>query len=266
LAENGAIRFNTQTNQYEGYSGTTSSWSSLGGVRDLDGNTYILAELSVGSNDNTLWFYNDNINTVKFTPEYQEFLSVKKVRSVNTSAPSYNNWTSNTPVTTGQYLKYRNNIYEVVTGGTTGTSGSEPTSTSGTNFTNGTATLRFFISAVSTLTFEEISEVLIAPLGGTSLVVNDEIVLSNNIISTKINDLLVRPNTGKKVTIDAKTSLVLPVGTINERGNPTQGSVRFNTTISQYEGYDGTNWSSLGGVRDVDGNTYIIPEPLRWIK
>ena len=260
LAESGAIRFNTDTNQYEGYSGTSSSWSSLGGVRDLDGNTYILAELSVGSNDNTLWFYNDAINTVKFTPEYQEFVNVKKVRSINVSAPSYVNWNASTPVTTGQYLKYRNNIYEVITGGTTGTSGNEPTSTTGTNFTNGTATLRFFVSAVAPLTFEEISELRVAPLGGTSLVVNDELTLSTNVISTKINDLLIKPNTGKKVTIDATTSLVLPVGDSNGRGAPIQGSVRFNTTISQYEGYDGTNWSSLGGVRDVDGNTYIIPE------
>jgi hypothetical protein len=260
IVESGSIRFNTDTNQYEGYSGTSSSWSSLGGVRDLDGNTYITAELSIGSNDNTLWFYNDNINTVKFTPEYQEFVNVKKVRSVNTSAPLYINWTSNTPVTAGQYLKYRNNIYEVVSSGTTGTSGNEPTSTSGINFTNGTATLVFSISAVAPLTFEEISEVRIAPLGGTSLVVNDELSFSTNTISTKVNDLLIQPNTGKKVTINAATSLVLPVGTSNERGNPVRGSVRFNSTILQYEGYDGSNWSSLGGVRDVDGNTYIIPE------
>ena len=50
-AENGSIRFNTDSGQYEGYSAATSSWSSLGGVRDLDGNTYITAELSIGSND-----------------------------------------------------------------------------------------------------------------------------------------------------------------------------------------------------------------------
>lgn len=260
IVENGSIRFNTDTNQYEGYSGNTSSWSSLGGVRDLDGNTYILAELTVGSNDNTLWFYNDNINTVKFTPEYQDFVNVKKIKSSNVSAPQNTVWTSNTPVTAGQFLKYRNNIYEVVSSGTTGTSGNEPTNTTGNNFTNGTATLKFSVSAVAPLTFEEISELRIAPLGGTSLVVNDELTLSTNVISTKVNDLVIRPNTGKKVTVDAATSLVLPVGTSNERGNPVRGSVRFNSTILQYEGYDGTNWSSLGGVRDVDGNTYIIPE------
>jgi len=260
IAESGSIRFNTDTNQYEGYSSSTSSWSSLGGVRDLDGNTYIIAEQTIGSNDNTLWFFNDNINTVKFTPEYQEFANVKKIRSLNTSSPNSTIWSSNTPVTTGQYLKYRNNIYEVVSGGVTGTSGNEPIDTTGNNFSDGTATLKFFVTAVAPLTFEEISEVRIAPLGGTSLVVNDEITLSGNTISTKINDLLIQPNTGKKVTISSPTSLVIPVGTSNERGNAAAGSIRFNTTILQYEGYDGTNWSSLGGVRDVDGNTYIIPE------
>jgi hypothetical protein len=260
VAESGSIRFNTDTNQYEGYSGATSSWSSLGGVRDLDGNTYITAEETIGSNDNRLWFYNDNINTVRFTTEYQEFINAKKVRSLNVSAPVTINWSANAPVTTGQYLKYRNNIYEVVTGGTTGTSGNEPTNTTGSNFSNGTATLKYFISAVAPLTFEEISELRVAPDGGTSLVINGDLRLQTNEISTDINDLKLRPNTGKKVTIDAKTSLVLPVGNINERGAPIRGSVRFNTTISQYEGYDGTNWSSLGGVRDVDGNTYIIPE------
>lgn len=260
LAADGAIRFNTTTQQYEGYSGNTSSWSSLGGVRDLDGNTYILAEETVGANDNSLWFYNDNINTVRFTPFYQEFVNVKKVRSVNTSAPAYINWNSNIPVSVGQYLKYRNNIYIVVTAGVTGTAGSEPTNTTGNNFPNGTAVLAWSTTAVAPLTFEEISELRIAPTGGTAVSINGDLRLETNIISTDINDLEFRPNTGKKVKIDASTSLVLPVGNTNERGAPVQGSVRFNTTISQYEGYDGINWSSLGGVRDVDGNTYIIPE------
>ena len=36
--------------------------------------------------------------------------------------------------------------------------------------------------------------------------------------------------------------------------------IRFNTTLTRYEGYDGTNWVRLDGVADVDNNTYITAE------
>ena len=75
-----------------------------------------------------------------------------------------------------------------------------------------------------------------------------------------VNDLLLRPNSGKRVVVDAPTSLVIPNGTTAQRGTAEQGSIRYNTTTLTYEGYDGTNWGSLGGVKDVDQNTYIIPE------
>jgi hypothetical protein len=256
----GQIRFNTDTQQYEGYNATNSAWSSLGGVRDLDGNTYIKAEASVGANDNTLWFINDGINTLKVTNEYLEFVNCKKISSSNTTAPVYTEWNANTPVTLGQYLKYKNNLFEVTTAGSTAPSGSEPTDTSGNAFVNGTCELTFWGLAVSTLTFEEISEVRVAPLGGTPLVVNGELRFADNIISTDVNDLLIRPNSGKKVTIDTNTSLTIPVGADGDRGAAIQGAIRFNTTSTQFEGYDGTNWGSLGGVKDVDQNTYIIPE------
>ena len=259
VVANGAIRFNTDSGQYEGYNASTTSWASLGGVRDLDGNTYIAAEASVGANDNTLYFFNDGNNTVSVTPNYLQFVNVKKIRSINTTAPAYTEYATNTLVTVGDYLKYRNNIYEVTQTGQTGTSGNEPTHTSGAA-SNGTAELTWHSTAVAPITFEETDEVRIDPLGFTDLVVNAELRFSNNVISTDLNDLIVRPNTGKKVTIDANTSLVLPVGDTNQRGVAAQGSVRFNTTNSTYEGYDGTNWGSLGGVKDVDQNTYIIPE------
>ncbi|AHB80495.1 virion structural protein [Synechococcus phage ACG-2014h] len=256
---NGSIRFNTQTNQYEGYSATSQAWSSLGGVRDLDGNTYIIAEQTIGSNDNTLWFYNDAINTVKFGPTKLEFVTNKKIQSPAVNAPAYQTWTANTPVTIGQYVKWLNNLYEVTVAGTTGTSGNEPIHTTG-NQLNGTAILTWSQLAVAPLTFEEIEEVRIGPDAACPVVINSELRLADNTISTDVSDLVIRPNAGKKLTIDAASSIVIPVGTDGERGVQAQGSIRFNTSATQFEGYDGSNWGSLGGVKDVDQNTYIIPE------
>ena len=267
VTEDGAIRFNTDSNQYEGYSATTTSWSSLGGVRDLDGNTYILAEETVGANDNTLWFYNDSTNTVRFTPEYQEFVGVKKVRSPNIATPDYEEWTANSPAELGDYIKYRNNIYEVTQVTNTGagainltaSSGNPPIHNSGVT-TNGDLELTFFVTAVSSLTFEEISEVLIDPLGFTDLVINNEIRISGNTISSETNDLVIRPNSGQKAVIDSSSSLVLPVGDNNQKGNAAQGSVRYNTDDNQFEGYNGAQWGGLGGVKDIDQDTYIQAE------
>ena len=63
------------------------------------------------------------------------------------------------------------------------------------------------------------------------------------------------------VSINTNKALQIPVGASTDRpSNPVNGLVRFNTTTTQFEGYNGVGWSSLGGVRDVAGTTYIIPE------
>lgn len=260
LVENGAIRYNTQTTQYEGYSSVTTSWSSLGGIRDLDGNTYVTAEETVGANDDTFYFYNGNANTLKISPTRFSFETMKQIASLNVSAPAYSEWRSNTPVSLGDYLKHRNNIYEVTVAGITATDGNAPTHTTGAQ-PNNTAELTYYTTAVSNLLFQEIDEVQIDPFGDTYLTISGDLRLRNNTVATDINDLILQPNAGKKVIIDASSTLVVPVGDDNERGSPSTGSIRFNTDSSQFEGYDDNgNWGSLGGVKDVDQNTYIIPE------
>ena len=167
----------------------------------------------------------------------------------------------NTPVVIGSYIKYRNNLYEVTSAGTTGGQGTEPTHTSGVA-NSGTAQLTFSQVAVSELIFNEVDEVRIGPNKDCPLIIGQELKLHDNRISTTVQDLLIEPNAGKQVIINSVTHLRIPAGNDNEKtvAPPGAGSIRFNTTIQQYEGYSGTNWSSLGGVRDVDGNTYIIPE------
>jgi len=56
------------------------------------------------------------------------------------------------------------------------------------------------------------------------------------------------------------STIVIPVGTSSNRGFEVQGGIRYNTTTSSFEGYGGSQWGSLGGVIDVDQDTYITAE------
>ena len=58
--------------------------------------------------------------------------------------------------------------------------------------------------------------------------------------------------------ISGTDGLVLPVGDITQRKD-IMGAIRYNSQTQQFEGYKGT-WGSLGGVMDVDQNTYITAE------
>lgn len=55
VPQNGMIRYNIDNNVYEGYNG---NWIALNGVYDLDLDTKITAELTPGSNDGVIRFYN----------------------------------------------------------------------------------------------------------------------------------------------------------------------------------------------------------------
>ena len=61
----GAIRFNTTTNQFEGY--TNSTWGSIGGgtSSDVAGTTYVAAEMSPGANDGNLRFVTKNVERMR---------------------------------------------------------------------------------------------------------------------------------------------------------------------------------------------------------
>jgi len=65
-AGEGAIRYNSTTMRFEGVvsSGSGLSWAGLGGVIDVDQNTYIIAETTPGANNNDLEFYTDGVKRV----------------------------------------------------------------------------------------------------------------------------------------------------------------------------------------------------------
>jgi predicted acyltransferase (DUF342 family) len=82
--------------------------------------------------------------------------------------------------------------------------------------------------------------------------------------ATDLNDLL---RVSGETTIGSNAyimgpGLLIPTGTTSERPTPQQvGLIRYNTETSQFEGYGAGNaWGSLGGVIDVDQDTFVSAE------
>ena len=67
---------------------------------------------------------------------------------------------------------------------------------------------------------------------------------------------------GGNLVSTGTTSIQIPAGTTAQRpGAATLGMIRYNSTISSFEGFGaGSAWSSLGGVKSVDGKAYITAE------
>jgi len=89
----------------------------------------------------------------------------------------------------------------------------------------------------------------------------DNLQLDGNTLSvTDTNGALtLTPNGTGRTVISSTSALTLPVGNTSNRGTPSAGDVRYNSQLAQFEGY-GTAWGSLGGVKDVDADTFITAE------
>ena len=89
----GMIRFNTTLNRYEGYDG--SQWVRIDGVSDVDGNTYITAELTPGANDNTIRFVVDGSQVADLNTSRLNVINVD-VDSININNNIISTTTTNT--------------------------------------------------------------------------------------------------------------------------------------------------------------------------
>ncbi len=83
--------------------------------------------------------------------------------------------------------------------------------------------------------------------------INDKLYFDDN---NKIGIGITNPSTD--FHINSTDGIVIPVGTDAQRVNVI-GAIRYNTDNSTFEGYKGT-WGSLGGVIDVDQDTYVSAE------
>ena len=66
-----------------------------------------------------------------------------------------------------------------------------------------------------------------------------------------------------ELEIAGTQAIKIPAGTTAERpsgSNLVTGQIRYNTSLSAYEGYYASTWSTLGGITDTDQDTYIQAE------
>lgn len=103
---------------------------------------------------------------------------------------------------------------------------------------------------------------LLLSAAGTGLVRFEQIDVQDNEIKTNTNtDIILAPNGTGIVNINSTQSVKLPVGSTTDRPSPgVAGMMRFNSTLSRFEGFDGTNWIRLDGLYDLDENTYVTAE------
>ena len=97
---------------------------------------------------------------------------------------------------------------------------------------------------------------------GTNINLNSNVKINNNLTFDNDND------NAPLVTIDMNSrtdGIILPKGEDDTRpianGQDNEdyiGTIRYNTKNKQFEGFGAGNaWGSLGGVKDINGDTYI---------
>lgn len=64
---------------------------------------------------------------------------------------------------------------------------------------------------------------------------------------------------GGNILMSGTGTIDLPVGTTAQRpGSPNNGMIRYNSTLSRYEGYSGSAWSQIGGGATGGGTDQVF--------
>lgn len=275
-AASGQIRFNSQQQAFEGYNG--AGWSTLGGVRDVDGNTYVIAETAPGVNNNEIDFYTDGTQRMQIgaTGDFKFGDTLAEVTIAGatgntviggtldvTGITNLNDTTDSTAITDGAL---------VVDGGVgiakklfvgTDLNVAGNVQIDGTLTVDGIATLKAGTSGTIAVGDDATDNVVFNADVNSDFVPDTNGTYSLGSTAQNWNKAFVRSleSSTDIITVDINGALVLPVGTVAERpGTAAQGMIRYNSDDTTFEGYDGTAWGSLGGVKDVDQDTYIQAE------
>jgi hypothetical protein len=228
----GGIRYNVDTDQFEGY-GAGDVWGSLGGVKSTDQTTFVSAEAFAGANDSNLRFYTSSIERARV----DQYGNV----GIGTTSPL-------------RPLHVEGDMYA-----------------SGTMFASNLQILGDFVT-LNTVTSNTEQMVIHNDGTGPALrVIQSGNQPVAEFYDQESGTALFIDNNGKigigtssppvTLSISGTDGVLLPKGTTEERPAGIQGLIRYNTNTNLFEGYGaGDTWGSLGGVKDTNQDTYIAAE------
>jgi hypothetical protein len=96
-------------------------------------------------------------------------------------------------------------------------------------------------------------------LGNLNIAVNTISALNTN------GDIVLTPNGSGNIVLSSTQTLIIPKGLVGTRPTPASvgnGAIRYNESTNRFEGVVSSNWTGLGGVIDVDQDTYISAETM----
>jgi hypothetical protein len=228
----GYIRYNTDTNQFEGF-GAGNTWGSLGGVKSTDQFTYITAELTPGTNDSNIRFYTGS--------HLQAILNPDGNLGIGTETPNQKLVIAGNAYVSETLFASNLTVFGTSTILNTITSNSEQM----VIINNGTGP-----ALKVTQTGEHPVAEFYDQESGIALFIGNHGNLGIGTTETQVS-----------LVINRSDSVLLPKGTNDQRPEGVQGYIRYNTETSQFEGFGaGNTWGSLGGVKSTDQFTYITAE------
>ena len=108
---------------------------------------------------------------------------------------------------------------------------------------------------------EKLGSITVKQLNSDTFTIGNSLVLTEaGINKTTAGNFLLGTATNNYVQISGTQAFIVPVGDTAQRPAGVSGMMRFNSENLQFEGHNGISFVSLGGVRDVDLDTFISAE------
>ena len=124
-----------------------------------------------------------------------------------------------------------------------------------------TLTIDSIITETTVEIDEKLGSITVKQLDATTFTIDNSLTLTGTGINkTTAGNLLLGTTTNNYVQIGGTQAFIVPVGNTATRPAGVSGMMRFNSENLQFEGHNGISFVSLGGVRDVDLDTFISAE------